>query len=157
MYIPRMTRLLTCFVALLIPVSAAAADKMTRETFDSGGRPRTYYLFVPESARKSPAPPMLVLLHGSGRDGRSLVNPWTPLAKKEGVVLVGPDALTPDGWRVPEDGPDFLHELVEMVAFQFDVDKRRVYLFGHSAGAKQFLSRHAQAGQPKYERYHFFR
>ena len=139
MYIPRMTRLLTCLFALLIPLSAAAADKMTKETFDSGGRTRTYYLLVPESARKLPAPPMIVLLHGSGRDGLSLLDPWTRLAKKEGVVLVAPDSLTPAGWRVPEDGPDFLHELIEMLAFQLEVDKRRLYLFGHSAGAGHAL------------------
>jgi poly(3-hydroxybutyrate) depolymerase len=130
-----MMRLLACCVAFAIPLSAHGADKMTRETFDSGGRKRTYYLLVPEAAKKTPAPPMIVLLHGSGRDGRSLLEKWEPLAKKEGVILVGPDALTSDGWRVPEDGPDFLHELVEMLAFQLDVDKRRIYLFGHSAGA----------------------
>jgi poly(3-hydroxybutyrate) depolymerase len=134
-----MTRLLTWVFVLLIPLSAVAADKMTKETFDSGGRTRKYYLLVPESARKSPPPPMIVLLHGSGRDGRSLLDPWTPLAKKEGVVLVSPDALTPEGWRVPDDGPDFLHQLIEMLVFQLEVDKRRVYLFGHSAGAGHAL------------------
>jgi poly(3-hydroxybutyrate) depolymerase len=134
-----MTRLLTCCLALLVPLSAHAADKMTKETFDSGGRTRTYYLLVPESAKKTPAPPMIVLLHGSGRDGRSLLEKWEPLAKKEGIVLVGPDALTPAGWRIPEDGPDFLHDLIEMLAYQLDVDKRRVYLFGHSAGAGHAL------------------
>ena len=135
-----MMRLLTCCLALLVPLSAHAADKMTKETFDSGGRTRTYYLLVPESAKKMTAPPMIVLLHGSGRDGRSLLEKWEPLAKKEGIVLVGPDALTPAGWRIPEDGPDFLHDLIEMLAFQLDVDKRRVYLFGHSAGAGHALA-----------------
>jgi poly(3-hydroxybutyrate) depolymerase len=43
-----MTRLLTCCLALLVPLPAHAADKMTKETFDSGGRTRTYYLLVPE-------------------------------------------------------------------------------------------------------------
>jgi poly(3-hydroxybutyrate) depolymerase len=112
---------------------------MTKETFDSGGRARTYYLLVPESAKKLPEPPMIVLLHGSGRDGRSLIEMWEPLAKKEGIVLVGPDALTREGWRIPEDGPDFLHELIEILAFQLDLNKRRIYLFGHSAGAEHAL------------------
>ena len=39
------------------------------------GRTRTYYLLVPESAKKIAEPPMIVLLHGSGRDGRSLLKP----------------------------------------------------------------------------------
>jgi len=134
-----MTRLLACCVALLLPISAAAADKATKETFGSGGRTRTYYLLVPESAKKTGSPPLIVLLHGSGRDGKSLLDPWTPLAKKEGIVLAAPDALTPQGWRVPEDGPDFLYDLIEMLTTQFDIDKQRVYLFGHSAGAGHAL------------------
>lgn len=132
-------RLLTCCVALLLPVSVSTADKATKETFGSGGRTRTYYLFVPESAKKSESPPLIVLLHGSGRDGKSLLDPWTSLAKKEGLVLAAPNALTPEGWRVPEDGPDFLYDLVEMLTTQLDLDKRRVYLFGHSAGAGHAL------------------
>lgn len=134
-----MMRLLMCCVVWLLPVTAAAADKATKETFGSGGRTRTYYLFVPESAKKSESPPLIVLLHGSGRDGKSLLDPWTPLAKKEGIVLAAPDALTPQGWRVPEDGPDFLYDLVEMLTTQLDLDKQRVYLFGHSAGAGHAL------------------
>src|SRR3954467_7370046 len=79
--------ILTCWIALLLPLSASAADKATKETFGSGGRTRTYYLLVPESAKKSGSPPLIVLLHGSGRDGKSLLDPWTPLAKKEGIVI----------------------------------------------------------------------
>ena len=134
-----MTRLLACGVLLLLPISAAAADKATKETFSSGGRTRTYYLLVPESAKKAGPPPLIVLLHGSGRDGKSLLDPWTPLAKKEGLVLAAPDALTPQGWRVPDDGPEFLYDLVEMLTTQFKIDKQRVYLFGHSAGAGHAL------------------
>jgi len=131
----RQVPLVTCCLALLLPLSASAADKATKETFGSGGRTRTYYLLVPESAKKAGSPPLIVLLHGSGRDGKSLLDPWTPLAKKEGIVLVAPDAMTPQGWRVPEDGPEFLYDLVELIANQIDVDRQRVYIFGHSAGA----------------------
>ena len=51
MYIRRMIRLLTvAIVMVLTPLSANAADKMTQETFGSGGRTRTYYLLVPAAA-----------------------------------------------------------------------------------------------------------
>ena len=136
-----MRRLFTFVVAiLLVPLLSSAADKMTKETFGSGGRTRTYYLLVPEAAKKVDSPPLVVLLHGSGRDGKSLVEKWEPLAKKEGVVIVGPDALSSDAWRVPEDGPEFLYDLIEMLAIQLDIDRRRVYLFGHSAGAGHALA-----------------
>ena len=131
--------LLSCCCALLLSASASAADKATKETFGSGGKTRTYYLLVPESAKKTGSPPLIVLLHGSGRDGKSLLDPWTPLARKQGIILAAPDALTPQGWRVPEDGPDFLYDLIEMLTTQFDIDRQRVYLFGHSAGAGHAL------------------
>jgi poly(3-hydroxybutyrate) depolymerase len=129
------------FLAALVqePLVSSAADKMTKETFGSGGRTRTYYLLVPEAAKKAGSPPLVVLLHGSGRDGKSLVEKWEPLAKKEGLVIVGPDAVSSQGWRVPDDGPEFLYDLIEMLAIQLDIDRRRVYLFGHSAGAGHAL------------------
>jgi poly(3-hydroxybutyrate) depolymerase len=128
--------LIAGFLAFVVPT--AAADQMTVERFGSGGRTRTYYLFVPDSAKE--APPLLVLLHGSGRNGKSLIDPWRPFAKKEGIILAAPDATTPEGWRIPEDGPDFLHDLVELLAYQKNIDRRRVYLFGHSAGAGHALA-----------------
>ena len=128
-----------CLAALLTASPADSAEKMTKETFGSGGQTRTYYLLVPEAAKKLERAPLLVLLHGSGRDGRSLLEKWESLAKKEGIILVGPDSLTRNDWRIPEDGPQFLYDLVEMLAVQLDIDRRRVYLFGHSAGAGHAL------------------
>lgn len=43
-----MGRLVGFVIAIvLVPVVSSAADKMTRETFGSGGRTRTYYLLMP--------------------------------------------------------------------------------------------------------------
>jgi poly(3-hydroxybutyrate) depolymerase len=129
-------RLVLVVLALLTaaPVHAADQEKIEKLTFGSGGRTRVYYLFVPEKARAGSAP-LLILLHGSGRDGKSLVDPWRSLASKEGIILVAPDASDRAGWRVPEDGPDFLYDLAELVRVQYDADPRRIYIFGHSAGA----------------------
>jgi TonB family protein len=33
------------------------------------------------------------------------------------------------------DGPEFLHEIVEVVRGKYPIDGKRIYLFGHSAGA----------------------
>src|SRR5829696_7068407 len=114
---------------------SGADAKVEKLTFGSGGMERTYYLYVPEKAAAGNAP-LLLLLHGSGRNGKTLVDPWLPLAKSEGIVLVAPDSSNPQGWRIPEDGPDFLHDLAELVRITHDiVDERRMYVFGHSAGA----------------------
>jgi poly(3-hydroxybutyrate) depolymerase len=133
--------ILSLLLALLLSPSRPAAEaKVEKLTFGSGGANRTYYLFVPEKAAGGSAP-MLLLLHGSGRNGKTLIDPWLPLAKSEGIVLVAPDASNPAAWRIPEEGPDFFHDLVELVRLTHDVvDDRRMYVFGHSAGAKHGLS-----------------
>ncbi len=127
------------FAMLLIALSAypVFAQEISKELITSKGKKRAYYLFVPE--KLYPAPPLIVLLHGSGRNGLSLVEKWKDLAKKEKVIIVGPDALDSQGWQIPEDGPDAVHELVEALKAKYAVNARRVYLFGHSAGAGQAL------------------
>ena len=129
------------FVTLLISLFSPAvlAEGIVKETIRSHGKQRTYYLYVPEGVSTDTQAPLLVLLHGSGRNGLSLVEKWKELAKKERVIIVGPDALESRGWKIPVDGPDFIHELVEALKTKYPVNPRRVYLFGHSAGAGQAL------------------
>jgi poly(3-hydroxybutyrate) depolymerase len=78
---------------------------------------------------------LIVLLHGSGRNGLSLVEKWKDLAAREGIILVGPDSQDNSRWSSPVDGPDFLRDVVENIKTKYTIDPRRVYLFGHSAGA----------------------
>jgi poly(3-hydroxybutyrate) depolymerase len=118
---------------LLVSAAARADEKITKESLESGGAKRTYYLFVPAPA-KAPAP-LVVLLHGSGQGGLSLVERWKDLAGREGFAIAGPDSSDPRGWRMPEDGPGFIRDLVESLRRRHAVNPRRVYLFGHSAGA----------------------
>lgn len=128
-----MTRTLPlCLALLLIPLSAGAADKMTKETFVSGGQTRTYYLLSPAAAKKAAPAPLLVLLHGSGRDGRSLLEKWEPLAE---------DALK-DGGFSPEltEISGHTHWYYDRAA---DINKK----------AWAFLRTHALSADPKYQRY----
>ncbi len=122
---------------LLILVSFAPtyAQKVVREKVRSQEKERTYHLFVPEGVSDESPAPLIVMLHGSGRNGSSLVERWRDLAKKEGIILAGPDASNTQAWRIPEDGPEFIFDLVEALKENHPVDPRRVYLFGHSGGA----------------------
>jgi predicted esterase len=114
---------------------ARAADKIAKETLESQGKKRAYYLMVPDSAKSPASVPMIVLLHGSGRNGLSLMEKWKELASREGIIIAGPDSLDPQGWQIPGDGPAFIHDLVEALRAKYPVNPRRIYLFGHSAGA----------------------
>jgi poly(3-hydroxybutyrate) depolymerase len=123
---------------LLLPVAAAGAatgEKIEKGSVTSEGKKRTYYLFVPEGVSKEKPAPLLVLLHGSGSNGKLLVEHWQKLAAQEGFILAGPDARDPVQWGMPQDGPLFLRDLVEELKKTQPVDPARVYLFGHSAGA----------------------
>lgn len=126
------------FIILLLASATAAAaggDQIEKKSLSSEGRKRVYYLFVPETVSREKPAPLVVLLHGSGHDGRLLVEYWQKLAEREGVILAGPDSRNSAGWSIPEDGPRFIHDLVEELKSAQPVDPRRVYLFGHSAGA----------------------
>lgn len=114
---------------------AADAGKIERLSITSGGKRRTYYLYVPPGVTKDATVPLVLTLHGSGMDGRGLVAEWKKLAAKEHFIVAGPDARDSAGWSVPVDGPEFLRDLVEELKQSTPVDPRRVYLFGWSAGA----------------------
>lgn len=126
---------LLAIAILLSFLSAHASEKIVKESFVSQGRRHTYYLFVPAKIGPTAAVPMILMFHGSGRNGLSVVEKWADLAAQEGIILVGPDAQNSQRWGVPEDGPDFLRELVEALKAKYSVNPRRIYLFGHSAGA----------------------
>lgn len=120
---------------LLSSVSSSAKDDITKELITSNGKTRAYYLYVP-STIKAPTPaPLIIMLHGSNRTGVTLVEKWKDFARKEGIIIAGPDASNLRGWGSPQDGPDFLRDLVEELKTKYPVNPRRVYLFGHSAGA----------------------
>lgn len=113
---------------------ASPKDKVLKEKITSGGRERTYHLFSPETLDHSKSAPLLIMLHGTGRDGLSLINPWIKMAKEKGIVLAGPDALNSQMWIAAEDGPVFLRDVVESIRLRFNIDLKRLYLFGHSSG-----------------------
>jgi predicted esterase len=126
---------LTFALLLLTFVPVSAKDDVTKELITSKGKTRAYYLYVPSTIKPATPAPLIVMLHGSNRTGNTLVEKWKDYAKKEGIILAGPDSTNLDRWNTPQDGPDYLHELVEELKSKHPINPRRVYLFGHSAGA----------------------
>ncbi len=115
--------------------SAVAKDDITKELITSNGKTHAYYLYVPSTTKTSLPVPLIVMLHGSGRVGMSLVEKWKDLAKKENFIIAGPDSSDTRVWGMPQDGPDYLRDLVEELKAKYPINPRRVYLFGHSGGA----------------------
>src|SRR5271170_6642271 len=126
-----------CALAAVTLSMAKTGGKPEKETLRFGGESRIYYVFTPDGL--AARAPVLLRLHGSGRDGMSLIDPWRGLAQKEGIILVAPDSSDPTKWDYRKDSLDFLHAVLEEVESKYSVDPRRVYLFGHSAGAMYAL------------------
>jgi len=121
------------FFACALAAMGAVKPKVQKQSVVSEGKERTYYLLAPDDLTEPK--PLILLLHGSGRVGLSLIDEWKDLAAKEGIILAAPDSTDRSHWSSPIDGPDFLHEVVEAVKAKLPVNAKRVYVFGHSAGA----------------------
>jgi len=116
--------------------SIPASTGDTKYTFEFAERTRAYYCFIPND--QGPLP-VVVLLHGSGRNGQVMIDAWRSLAEKEHFIIVAPDASDSSGWSVKIDSPEFLHAVVDQIKARHPIDASRVYLFGHSAGAVHAL------------------
>jgi predicted esterase len=124
--------LAVCQTATGNPLSSTTS-KITKQTLEFNGKTRIYYLYVPE--KLAAKPPLILTLHGSGRDGLSLVEKWKDIADQEGFILAGPNAMNTAEWNSTDDNADFLREIVEQLKSKYSIDPKRVFLFGHSAGA----------------------
>jgi predicted esterase len=96
--------------------------------------PRMWQLYLPDRLSPGPAP-VVVLLHGANRDGRSMIHMWMQLAADEGVILVALNAPE-TGWRTDLLNDAFFDAVLDDVAIRHPVDESRIYLFGHSAGSR---------------------
>lgn len=136
-----------------------AASRTERRTLLVDDRNWTYTLYVPGSIVSESAPPLLILLHGTGERGLDplVLNGWIELAELNGFVVAAPDAPA----SAPDQPPDFLlnppiwnagqpylteaRRAIDDLAF-FDalltevpsivpIDTGRAFVAGHSGGA----------------------
>jgi poly(3-hydroxybutyrate) depolymerase len=125
-------------VLALLTACRAHAAEVGRATLPFNGAVRTYYLYVPDAPKI--AMPAIVLLHGSGGEGGFMVHLWRAVGDANGIILIAPNATNSARWNLRRDGPDVMHALVEAVAARYPIDRRRVYVFGYSAGAVYALT-----------------
>jgi len=125
---------------LALPLAGNSAGRVVDERIAFAGVDRSFHLFIPDGISPYVPAPVLLLLHGSHQAGRALLEHWTGLAQREGLLLVAPDSLDPVGWQMKADGPAFIRAVVDEVARDRPVDRRRLYLFGISGGAVYALT-----------------
>ncbi len=105
---------------------------MTETTFD-GLTPRRWQIYAPGGATDEPRP-VIVLFHGTNRDGMSMIHMWKRVADAQGLVLIGLNAPS-GGWRGDDPDADYLHAVLDQAAARHPIDRDRMFLFGHSAGS----------------------
>jgi len=127
---------LFCIFFAVISASAKDKEKVTSFTFQFAGSPRTVYAVIPQ---KDGPMPLVILLHGSGRNGEIMASLWKDLALSEGFVVAAPNAFDAATWTSANDSPEFFRGIFEQVKTRHAIDDSRVYLFGHSAGAAYAL------------------
>jgi predicted peptidase len=118
-----------------------------------------YEVYVPTKYDKSKPTPLIVALHGLGSNPTGIIRygALTELAEERGYIVVAPMGFNTGGWYgsqgpgKPRVGrgqgdqsgiPDNLGEVsekdvmnvFEMVRKEFNIDRSRTYLFGHSMG-----------------------
>jgi len=125
---------------LAATLGAQAAPAPKKVTFESAGVKRSYYVFVPDSLEPDAPAPVMLMLHGSYGSGIDLVGQWTDIATRDGVILVGPNSIDDTVWQIRPDGPEFIRDVIDAVAREHPIDRRRMYLFGHSGGAVYALT-----------------
>jgi phospholipase/carboxylesterase len=104
---------------------------------------RDALLYVPESAAKFQRAPLIVSLHGAGRNADRAIELLRSLSDEHGFLLVAPQSLA-ETWDVIRStyGPDiaFLNQSLSRAFELRNVDPARVAIAGFSDGASYSLS-----------------
>jgi polyhydroxybutyrate depolymerase len=91
--------------------------------------------------------PMLLLLHGAGADGRTQAGYFQlfTIVDEKQFVMIYPDAKADEEGRrawdsTGTDDVEYLSALIEEAKQIYNIDRKRVYLMGHSSGGFMSLS-----------------
>jgi polyhydroxybutyrate depolymerase len=134
----RLKLLLTCGFGLLTLTPVASSETLN-QTIMHDGKERTFRLIVPSTSGEE-ALPLVIGLHyypGSGRGFENLTG-FSALAEREGFLIAYPDGLN-DAFNAlmccgGEDDVGFIRAMIDKIASEHKVDRRRIYATGISNG-----------------------
>lgn len=121
----------------------AAAPGVTEQQLTSGGRERSFRLFVPPGYDGRTPMPLVLDLHGSGGSsaGQAGTSRFEALAAREGFLVATLQADENRRWNVPvtDDRADdvlYVSDVIDHVSARACADPARVYATGFSGGAR---------------------
>lgn len=114
-----------------------AVDERERINFKYRNEVKSYFMNVPKSIANEM--PVVVALHGAGRSGSSMVDAWRKCSNKHGFMVVAPNGVG-NNWDLAKDNADFIKEATKDALNRSGVKSTKIYLFGHSNGARKAIS-----------------
>ncbi len=149
-----------------LPACATAPPARSQRSLQPGGGSFVFdqwqgpalnvWTHLPSGA--GPDTPVLVVMHGQGRNGSDYRDQWVAESERHGFLIVAPEFAQAEfpgsesynlGRRRDEDGQlrpveqwsfSAIEPLFDMVVARLGLSARRYFLYGHSAGA-QFVHR----------------
>ncbi len=119
------------------PSAAFPVGETTNATIVSGGRERTFLIYVPGGYEGSSAVPLVLNFHGLGSNGsqQHVYAGLVPIAEREGFIVVSPDGVN-NSWLITPGVNDieFTRDLVAAVSEGLCIDPGAVFSTGMSNG-----------------------
>lgn len=123
------------------PARPHAAGNST-VTLQSGGTNRSYLLHIPPGYDGTKPLPLVFDVHGytSFASEQMMRSKWDKMADKEGFVLIDPEGVN-KSWNAgsccggnSQDDVKYFRDVVAKATAELCIDKKRVYVSGHSNG-----------------------
>ena len=129
-----------CAQVFLIAVATSNAygqGQTLRKTLMHDGVERRYNLYVPSTYSADQALPLVLNVHGLGRDGNEQMNSsrMNAVAEREGFLAVYPSAISGSWANSPDLNISFFDSLLDTINSNYSVDASRIYSTGLSQGA----------------------
>ena len=140
-----------CFWIGNAPLAFSGVPEEQKGFFTFGGRPRTYFFYVPASYNPVKAIPLVIVLHGGGGNARGAMrmSQMNAKADQEGFIAVYPNGtgplegslLTWNAWNCcgsavknQVDDVGFIRAVIEKLEKEYAIDPKRIYATGFSNG-----------------------
>ena len=94
---------------------------------------RRWYSYHPDT--KHGPYPVIMLFHGAGRNGLSMIDMWRDTADQHGLFLIALDGKD-QNWPAEAIFPSILHDILSQADEVSPIDREHIFLFGHSNGAR---------------------
>jgi polyhydroxybutyrate depolymerase len=143
--IPRTVPAIALLLIFAVPAGGQRSSRDAAQTITHGGQERTYRVYVPPSYDGKKPVALVLVLHGGGGAGRSMIGlaKFNELADRHGFVVAYPDGLfrrwndgrqsgAIESKRVDDVG--FLSALMDQLGRDYRIDAKRVYSTGISNG-----------------------